>query len=469
MISAMGVMLVVTLLTLTAVQVGLHSLNTTAVDRARVQGNAAAQAGLDATFQALATTTSTPSLPCGTQNPVTLQSGPTTSKYTATITYYDTYPPVTSALTCSQISAGSATPLAAEVKVTGNGNSTANSGNRAMQSLVRLTPSSTGPTFDKAIFSNATMTGSNNPTVYQYVSNDANIYSNGSITCGNNFNAQGSVIAQGGFAGNNNCTVAGDVYAVTGASLINNATVGGNVKVSGGNITMNNNALISKSAYASGSITLSSNAAVSGSKVPNDAGLAAPAVQAFPQLTFSSSDWSSAGYTVITDNDCNSGHTTNVYKDIQNMATATSSTAISTTCALAWSGNTSLKINQNLAIFSTGGFSMSNNTSWDSADSGTHKLYLVVPYSAATMPCTTPGITLQNNTSFTSKVNILWYTPCTMSISNNSTGYGQMYAGTVSPSNNFSLHYVPMGTVPGSAAAGSPAYTVGIQYERETT
>jgi hypothetical protein len=338
-----------------------------------------------------------------------------------------------------------------------------------MQSLVHLTASSTGPTFDKAVFSNASMTGANNPTVYQYVSNDANVYSNGSITCGNNFNSQGSVIAQGGFTGNNNCTVTGDVYVNTGANLINNATIGGNVKVAAGNITMSNNALVSKSAYASGSITLSNNAAVSGSKVPNNAGLAAPAVQAFPQFTYSPSSWSSAGYTLITDNDCNSNHSTNVYKDIQNMATATSPTVISTTCALAWSGNTTLKIKQNLAIFSTGGYSMQNNTSWDSADSLTHKLYLTVPYDAATMPCASPGISLQNNTSFTSKVNILFYTPCTMTISNNTAGYGQIYAGTVTPTNNFSMHYVPMGLVPGSASAGAPAYSVGIQYERETT
>ncbi|MBV8161919.1 MAG: hypothetical protein JO265_13430, partial [Acidimicrobiia bacterium] len=164
MISALGVTMVVTILTVGAVQTGLHSLNTTAVDRARVQGNAAAQAGLDATFQTLSTVTGTASLPCGAQTPVTLQSGPTTSTYTATVTYYDTYPPVDSALTCSQISSGSVTPLAAEVRVTGNGNSTTSSGTRAMDSLVHLTASSTGPTFDQAIFSNASMTGSNNPT-----------------------------------------------------------------------------------------------------------------------------------------------------------------------------------------------------------------------------------------------------------------------------------------------------------------
>ncbi|MBV8161449.1 MAG: hypothetical protein JO265_11050, partial [Acidimicrobiia bacterium] len=312
-------------------------------------------------------------------------------------------------------------------------------------------------------------TGSNNPTVYQYVSNDANIYSNADITCGNNFDSQGNVTAQGAFNASNNCTVTGDVYVKTGATMTNNTTVGGNVKVSGGNITMSNNVVVSKSAYASGSISLSNNAVVSGSTVPNDAGLAAPPVEAFPQLTFSASSWTGAGYTLITDNDCNSNDPTNVYKDIQNMATATSPTVISTSCALAWSNNSSITIKQNLAIFSTGGFSMSNNTSWDSADSSTHKLYLVVPYNAATMPCNSPSISLSNNTSFTSKVNILWYTPCTMSISNNSTGYGQMYAGTVSASNNFTMHYVPMGTVPGSSGAGSPAFSVGIEYERETT
>ena len=469
MISALGVTLVVTLLTVAAVQTQIHSLNATSVDRARVQGDAVAQAGLDTTYQALSTVTASTALPCGAQSPVTLQSGPTTSTYTVTTTYYDTYPPVDNPLTCTQVSSGSSIPLAAQIKVTGSGNVTANSGNRVMQALVHLTAAQSGSTFDKAIFSDASMMGSNNPTVYQYVSNDADIYSNASISCGNNFDAQGRVIAQGGFTGTNNCTVTGDVYVKTGANMTNNTTIGGNVKVSAGNITMSNNVLVSKSAYASGSISLSNNAVVSGSQVPNDAGLAPPPAEAFPQLTFSASSWTSQGYTLITDNDCNSSDSTNVYKDVQNMATATNPTVIHTSCALSWSNNTSLPLKQNLAIFSSGGYSMSNNTTWSSADGLTHKLYLVVPFDAATMPCTSPGISLSNNTAFSSQLNILWYTPCTMTVSNNSTGYGQLYAGTVNASNNFTMHYVPMGNVPGSGGGAAPAFTVGIEYERETT
>jgi hypothetical protein len=65
-------------------------------------------------------------------------------------------------------------------------------------------------------------------------------------------------------------------------------------------------------------------------------------------------------------------------------------------------------------------------------------------------------------------VQVLDYTPCTISIGNNSTGYGQVYGGQVAASNNFTAHYVPM-TLPGATGGGQSvsSTTIAVVYERQ--
>jgi len=460
MIAAILITIVAMSLSVVAVQSALHSLSSTTVDRNRTQSVETSEAGLNSTYQTLGTVTSSASLPCGPQSSVSLGSTPDISSYAVTINYYDTYPPTDAALTCSQVTSGSVTPVAADVVSVG---SAVGYGQRKMEGLVHLTSNGAGSTFDMAIYSNYAMSGSNNMAVYHHLTNDANIYSGQSVTCPDNMVVQGSIYAQGGATISNNCSVGGDVYTVSSTTLGNNAVVSGNVKVSSGNITLDNSAAVGQSAYASGSITLGNHATVGHQQVPNDTGLAPPPVETMPQLNWSSSAWQSAGYTVVTDNNC-----TNVYTDISNISTASSPIAVETSCALSWPNNTTISLKQNLAIFSTGGFTMNNNDAFNSADGSPHNLYMVVPYNAATMPCTSPGITLNNNSSIDSKLTTLLYTPCTLSVNNNSSEYGQMYAGTINAGNNFTENYVPTGTIPG-LTSGAAAYKVGIGFEREVT
>jgi hypothetical protein len=348
---------------------------------------------------------------------------------------------------------------------------------------VKLATSVVGSVFDKALFSQATMVGVNNPTVYGHNGNDGNVYTNGSVVCGNNFNDQGSVIAQGSFTGNNNCTVNGNVTAVGNINLSNNATVGGNATSTGssgcasaGSIVMANNATVDQSAYAYCTISLSNNATVVQTKVQHDTTLTNPTVETFPSIpaptgvndSGSQAAWQAAGYTVTTNNTCSGG--SSIYNAL---GTYSSPTAVMTTCALSWSNNSSITLKTNVAVFSTGGFSMKNNTSWQSNNSTTRLLYLIVPSSVSGVATTcvsgSPGITLQNNTSFASTINVLHYTPCTLTISNNSTGYGQIYAGVVSVQNNFTEHFVPLPTVPDSSGGGAVngPLSVAVAYERQ--
>jgi hypothetical protein len=69
-----------------------------------------------------------------------------------------------------------------------------------------------------------------------------------------------------------------------------------------------------------------------------------------------------------------------------------------------------------------------------------------------------------NNTSFVN-LRVFVYTPCTASFTNNNAGAGgQIFAGNVSISNQFTLNFLPQ-VVPG--AANITGYRVDIMYVRE--
>lgn len=97
-------------------------------------------------------------------------------------------------------------------------------------------------------------------------------------------------------------------------------------------------------------------------------------------------------------------------------------------------------------------------------------VYLIVPYDAATRPCTAPGISTGNNFGSSAQVNLLVYSPCNVSFSNNGVpSQGQVYSGsTIQINNNYSLTFAQM-TVFGIDPASLPAlsYTVDILYKRE--
>lgn len=451
--------------------------------RQQAQALDAAEGGLNLAYETIQQA-QTSSLPCGTAAITqSFATVPTSSSFSDTVNYYDTYPPTDSALSCSAVHGGT-TLAAAQVISTGSDGKVA----QYMEALVKVSVSDTGPVFDQAIFTNTSMAGSNGTTIYAHVSNDANLYTNGSVSCGNNFAVQGSVTAQGSFTGSNNCSVTGNVTSVGNITLSNNSVIGGSASSTGhsgcispgtqGSITMSNNAVVDQSAYAYCSITLRNNAAVDHTQVPNDTTLTNPPAETFPTVpepvngSTIASDWNAAGWTnQITDNTCTAG---GVYTDIANMASATAPTVIITSCALSWSNNTSLSLKQNLAVFSTGGFSMQNNTTWQSTNSTTRLLYLVVPstVSGVTTTCNSgqPGISLSNNTTFASTLNVMLYTPCTVTVSNNSTGYGQVYGGTVNAANNFTAHYVPLPTLvdsTGGGSASSTALSLAVVYERQ--
>jgi type II secretory pathway pseudopilin PulG len=464
MIAALIVIMITTLLSLVAVQSSLHSLNTSSVDRKRVLSIEAAEGGLDLAFKAL----QSPSLPCTITG--TLATSPTTASYTATINYFDTYPPSHPPLACPL--GDGVFPVGALIKVVGS-TSAAGYGQRAMESLVQLTATLGG--FDKAIFANGALTFSNHDTVNGQSGSNADVYSNTDFTCSNNTVIHGTLYVQGSITQSNSCSEDGDVWAKNDLTASGNALIGHDAKSSQGNITLSSNTTVGHDAFAYG--TISATGTVTNSRFPGDKTLGDPPSEAFPTLNFVASAWTAAGYTnqPPVNTDC-TNDAASVYKLIESMATVPTKTVIQTTCPLSWSNHTVLTQNVDLAIFSTGGFTTNQNFSVASTDSKTHALYWIVPTSAGTLPtpCTSPGITTSNQTGFgttTVPMQLFIYSPCNVSFNNNqSTSYGQIYGGSKVTIGDLFTFTFSLSVVPGGSGGGSPtAYQAAIAYKREVT
>lgn len=452
MLSVLMVTVVATTMVVAAWNVSRHELDRTSQAHHRVSSVGAAEAGLDLALSMLGATP----LPCAVSGQ--LDAAPGTAAYDVEVRYYGTYPVTGSPLACTPGIGPAATPASALLVSTGS--VLGASDTRTMEALARLTPVPTG-SLDKAMFSDRSFAPTNNVTILGNVGNDADLYTNGNFSCSGSQTIRGSVYSQGSLAASNNCTVEVDYVARSNVTLSNNVTVGHDVRSSRGNIAMYNSARVNHDAIANGTNTGGTvvNNRVSGAQ------LADPPSQVLPTIEFDAADWSAAGWTRHVDagSDCALASST-----ISGMSSQTTPTVLRTSCAIAWSGNTTISLGADLAIFSTGGFTASNNTTVRSTTSTVRRFYLIVPSSVATANCTSPGITLRNNSSFQSTVQVMFFSPCQVSIENNDAGYGQIYAGQVRVANNFTLRYRPA-SIPGVEWIGgtTTVFTRDLVYKRE--
>ena len=466
MVVALMVIAVAALLAVLAASLAFHGQSTSQVDRKRTQAIAAAEAGLD---NALLRVTST-TLPCTSTTPANLQTQPTTSSYTVTYTYYDSYPPTGPALTSCPPALG----VAKAVEITAKGTTNAKVfGDRSMQALAKLT-AVPGTAFNKAIYASGTLTISNNTLVNGQVGDDGDIYTNQAFTCANSLTVHGSVSTQAGATLSNTCTIANDLYAKNDVVGSGNGSIGHDVKSSQGNITIDNPRTVGHDAIVGVGKTITGTGTVVGSKITGQTGLLDPPVEPFPAINWSpsASDWNdparNLNFTIVlTNNTCSGAN--NVYTTIAGLSNAANDTIVVTDCALAWSGNTSISFNKNVAIFARGGFSTANNFTMQSTVAGTKRnLYWIVPANWATAPCASPGITTGNLSKFID-LQVLFYSPCNISAANQQASSGQIYGGSnVAIQNNFTLSFVPLPlTANANSVAPPTSYNVDLAYKRE--
>jgi hypothetical protein len=461
--------------------------------------NESASAGLNAAISTLQSDlTTSSSLPCsmsGSSSPSA--KGQIKQSYSVTLSYYSSVntaaspPTVSGAVTCtgSGISASSA----AAVVMASTGNSGSGTTSKTMIDAIFSITSGSGSfaggygIYDESsgVFNNGAAIGTTSNTGTIFVNgatqcNSATINGplivndpsdTGATTIGNPSNA--GAYLENSCKINGTLTVSGDV--VTNSSSPN---VTGNATVKG-LVTMNNsgNPIFSGNLTASGSVSPSTGTSYTSYYVhgtlTQSATVTLPTAPSMPILPWSSSSWSSAGWTV--DNYTQSCGTwqnptplptgpNNVYAELLTDAASTTPTVLYTSCAIQPPQNVTIQFKSNFALVDTNQSGMIFNAdTLESSSSTPHDLYLIVPADppsptnpALYMSCgTSYEIQGENQESFGTTSNPLYtlvYDPCEVAFTNNGTLTGQMVVGGFgSLTNNFSFTYVNPGTAPGVA------------------
>jgi Tfp pilus assembly protein PilX len=451
MITGVLVSMVVLFLSVAVFSLSIHNLNSSAYNRERLQAINAAEAGLDSgmfTMQSNGTAT----LPCTTDGDTTTTPP---AHYHVTFTYYSVYPPAGTPMTCPLSTSPSGVVVnSTGTAVVGSQPSVA----RSMQTQARLAVQY--GSLDKAFFSDLNITTTNNLTLNGYQGNDANIYSNGNWTCNNSSDIHGSVTAQGTATFSGTCNVAQDVWANGAISMSNSVAIGHDATSSTSSITMSGPTQIVHNAKT-GTACNGCSTRVLGSITTNSVS-PAPPVATFPHIEYDQAAWASAGFDVShVYSSCSSAKTF-----IQDVGSATKTVVrITPACALSWTNQATVNVRQDLAIITDGSISMTNKMTFQSADGSPHTIYFIMPYSSASN-CSggAHNFSNSNQTIFTN-VYVFVYTPCTATFNNNNTGLGgQIYAGNISITNQFSMNYIPI-QIPSSSLVNS--YRVDIAFVRE--
>jgi Tfp pilus assembly protein PilX len=440
----------------------------TSHDRSRSAAVTTAEGGVDRALANLQEA-GVGSIPCGTTTYSNSEAKPDTIAVTTQVVYYDS---AGAQLNCSYVMNGQLAAAQALIKSTANttppgGGQTAT---RSVETLVQLEPKYTDD-LDRAIFGNAGVVVSNNFDLYGQSGPDADVYTNGSFTCSHNEHYRGSIYAQGSITLNSSCTIEVNAWAKNGfSSNSTQSTVGGDVLVSDGSAAINAGTIGGK--VKAVTVTPSSYCTNNPSKCVTGTGAALPPpTVAFPQLG-DTSPWVAEGYNVVTKNNCSdpdSSDNPGRWID-QNGQSLTSKTLVVTSCTLTFKTNVkTVDLSQDLAIFATGGVNLTNSTTFKSTTATNHYLYFVQPYGSACIGSSNLGINLGNLVVMDSTISELLYTPCDVHKANQSSTYGQIYAGgTAYVDNKTDAYYVPIPVFGVVATKIVQSYTADILYKRET-
>ena len=206
---------------------------------------------------------------------------------------------------------------------------------------------------------------------------------------------------------------------------------------------------------------------VNGSRYPGTNPGPVP-TQTFPQITSTTTPWTSAGYTLHTYTGATACTDAKAF-----LATAPSGKHVllitgSTACTFSYSGAaTTTTVNGDLAVVSDWGFSFSNQSNWNGSAGTVKKLHFISVAPAASCPpdgSTDKDIFVGQRTTFNAQLNVFFYTPCTATMENQNAFAGQVLATNVSIGNQFTMTFTPV-LVPGSGEVSG--FEQSISYVRE--
>lgn len=463
MIVALLVAMAVLMLSTAVIAQSIHSVDSSGYDRERLLSVNIAESGTN-TWWAYLQTTPAASISC-TAKTATVSSGPSDGEYTATATFYAS--DATTTMTCPFTSSSYPTYARITSKGTISGQTP-----RTMETFVKLTPVRSG--FGSAIMSNAATTFSNNFDVYGQTGNDGDIYVlNGNLSISNAPEIRGNVyVPYGGVTQFNGSTIYGSLLARDSITINNPAVVKGNVASDLG--TLAGSGTIEGNASAGS--TIASSLTVGGTKTPNTDVPTTP-TQTFPVIGYVASDWTNAGYSIIDSTIYgSSAGATNCAKAYTWMRSSWAASAYTnivllinsgTACTFANGNNDVNTIKGDVAIISSWGFDLSQRSSWNGVSGAVKKMHFISTAPAASCPAsgtTNKNIVVGNNTSFDAFTNVLFYTPCTATMSNQNNFSGQVMASNVTINNLFTMTYTPV-LVPGVGTITS--FEQDIAYVRE--
>jgi hypothetical protein len=452
MVTGLMVALVVLFLSLVVVNLSVHNSSSSGRDRDRTQAIDAAEAGLNAWFSGLNTSTgSTICSPTAWDGVLPTSPG---ASYDVTITLYSTWPPAPgSEISC--VNPLPATPLGALITSKGSTVSaqTAALVFRTMQSEVKLVPIYGG--FNKAIFSDTGLNLGNKLTENGYQGNDGDVYTNGNFSLNNNTVIAGTAFAQGSIDISQGI-IKKDAWANSFVNLGGGIQVFGNATSSTSSVSLSTNSTVYGDAKAG---TTVSGGTVKGTTTQNSPS-GPPPQQALPQLTYNPQPWIDAGYTVVTYSNCALAQAF-----INAIVTGSYVVRITPTCALTWGNNSTVNLHGNLAIITDGSITTQNQTSWNSVG-GSWTVFFIDPYRTG-LNCASGSydITVSNNTNFNNGTKVFAYSQCTVNFGNNNAEgvTGQIIGGTVNITNQMTMNYYPI-LVPGFNLTG---YNANVSYLRE--
>ena len=446
MVISLMVAFVILILSTVVVAQSIHTLDSSGYDRRRLTSVNAAEAGTNFFYQYFQTTAAS-ALSCASVTR-TVAAKPAAASFTATPTYYDASEPP-NVMNCPF------TDTSYPTYVLVNSVGTTSSGaQRTMQSYMKLTPNYGG--FDGALFSNSgNITFGNNFNLYGNSGNNADVYvGSGNYTQNQNSNVRGSVfVANGSATMNNTAQIQGDLWSLNAATV---TTVAGDVTSTLGSIT---GGTVGGNAKAAGNI----NSQVAGTTSPNQSGIANPPTQTFPQITYDAVDWTGTGYTVYPYS--GSGACESARAFVEGTIPAGNHVVRitgGTPCTYTNNANSLVNLNGNLAIITDFDIDIRQRSNWNGVGS-LRSLFFISTYESSPT-CANKEIETGNNTDFNALVQVLFYTPCSLTLANQNAFSGQALGSPISISNQFNLTYQPV-LIPG--ITGITGFDQDISYVRE--
>ncbi len=464
MVTAVLAMAVMALIATAAFTLASHSLDSSAGDRRRVQAIHAAEAGIDAYLLYLSNIAPTAATQCpgGTGAPAATQTLTTTpsSTFTITATFYTTLNGG------SPVACPAQNPGAVTIRSVG----TSSGVTRTIEALYGLGSLQGGFTlFNGAVYTEGNATFNSQATMLPPADspNGGNLYSNGNISLNAGGTIYGSVAAQGTLSIGGGAVIKQDALAKLQLTTSGGPTIYGNARSGTQGITTSNNTVVYGNAnYCTGTAPIG----VQGTSTGSDCTSGLPQTQPWTgnenypakQFTYTSADWSSKGWTVLTYADLPGSTACQQAQTF--LPTITSGDYVlrlNSTCTLAYGGQSTINVKGNLAIISNGGLTMDSHATFTSTSP--YNLYLMFNILTPT-PCLTTGISFNAQAEIAQTLSTLLYTPCTITFGAQSANFkGQIVSGSVSFGAGATVSTVPM-LIPGSNPNG---YEEKMSYRRE--